>query len=254
MSRRVQYLDGAGLRGDGRRPGEGRKPEIALGSIPGTDGSCVFKSGATVVSASVFGPRHAPFRAEARADEATFSCTVAFSATAGDRRRQVRRNARQTDEVAALVTQALESTLILTNYPNAAIMVALEVNQADGNELASCISAASLALADAGIAMTDLVAGCNAGIIDNVGMCDLTQVEVRSGCPVLHLAVLAHDPAAIVAMSMDSRISDAGVDDMYTHATNGCVDVAAEMQRALKSEVTQRVVQRGTAGFVQMPR
>jgi exosome complex component RRP41 len=253
MTRRQEYIDLAGLRRDGRRANEVRDADIALGCVPNTDGSCLYRSGATAVTASVFGPRHAAFRNEARADQALFSCTVAQSATAAERRRKVKRSTRQTDDMAALVTQALEPVLMLSSYPNASIQVAIEVTQADGNELTACINAASLALADASIAMRDLVVGCNAGILDTTKIVsDLTSNEVRSGCPVVHLAVTARDPSAIVMMSMDARVSDKGVDDMYAGATNGCLAIAGQMQRALKSEVEERVSQRGAAGFLQV--
>uniref|UniRef100_A0A7S1M0E1 Exoribonuclease phosphorolytic domain-containing protein n=1 Tax=Neobodo designis TaxID=312471 RepID=A0A7S1M0E1_NEODS len=253
MARRQEYIDLAGLRRDGRRVKEVRDATITLGCVPNTDGSCLYRSGATSVTASVFGPRHAPFRNEARADQALFACTVAQSATAAERRRKAKRSTRQTDEMAALVTQALEPVLMLGSYPNASITVAVEVTQADGNELTACINAASLALADASVAMRDLVVSCNAGVVDSTHVVsDLTSNEVRSGCPVVHLAVTARDPAAIVMMSMDARVSDRGVDDMYAAATNGCLALAQQMQAALKAEVEERVTQRGAAGFLQV--
>lgn len=255
MSRRVQYIDAAGLRGDGRRPKEARVPSIALGAIPDTDGSCIFTTGSTIVSAAVYGPRAVANRMEARSDEAIFSCKVAFAATAAERRRQARRNNRITDDISGTISQALESSLLLATYPNASVTVAIEVIQADGNELAACITAASVALADAGVAMRDLVVGCTAGIIDGATtVTDLTANEVRSGCPVLHLAVMSQEPTAIVAFSLDARVADTGVDDMYAAATNGCIAVAAVARAALKAEVEQRVAQRGTAGFVQAVR
>lgn len=252
MSRRAQFVDAAGLRGDGRRPAEPRIPTFDLGTLPGTDGSCVFSCGATVVNASVLGPRHGMLRGgDVRSEEASLACRVVFSAVSGERRRQAKRGNRITDEFGAALSQALDEIVLLSNYPNASITVSIEVLQADGNELESCINAASLALANAGVAMKDLVVACSAGVIDGQVVTDLTATEVRSGCPVLHLGVLAHDPTAIVVMSMDARVSDSQLDEMYTEAVNGAISVSAALATTLRADVERRIEQRGVAGFLQ---
>ena len=55
------------------------------------------------------------------------------------------------------MTSALESSVILQKFPKSAIDIYLIVLESDGSVLSSSINAASLALADAGIDMYDLV-------------------------------------------------------------------------------------------------
>ena len=56
--------------------------------------------------------------------------------------------------------ESLEPSLILSDYPRAVIDVFVEVLQADGGSRCAGINAASVALADAGINMRDLVSAC----------------------------------------------------------------------------------------------
>jgi exosome complex component MTR3 len=53
--------------------------------------------------------------------------------------------------------KALESSVILNKFPKSVIDVYLLVLESDGSVLSSAINVASLALADAGIDMYDLV-------------------------------------------------------------------------------------------------
>lgn len=50
--------------------------------------------------------------------------------------------------------------------PRTQIDIYLHVIQSDGGVLPVCINAASLALVEAGVAMSDLVVGCSAGYLD----------------------------------------------------------------------------------------
>ena len=62
---------------------------------------------------------------------------------------------------------------------------ALQVLQADGGMRGACINAATLALADAGIGMRDLVAGCAAGYLDGTPLLDLNHQECTHMPPLL---------------------------------------------------------------------
>lgn len=66
----------------------------------------------------------------------------------------------QEREYSALIQTALESAVLLEHFPKATVDVYVCVLEAAGAEVAAAICAASLALADAGIAMRDLVAAC----------------------------------------------------------------------------------------------
>ena len=57
----------------------------------------------------------------------------------------------------------------------------MEVLQSDGGSRVAGITAASLALADAGINMRDLVVGCSSGIVEGQVVLDLDDAEDKEG-------------------------------------------------------------------------
>jgi exosome complex component RRP41 len=71
--------------------------------------------------------------------------------------------------------------LILEDYPRTAIQIYVEVLQSDGGSRVAGITAASLALADAGINMRDLVVGCAVGKVDDKIVLDLNDTEDKEG-------------------------------------------------------------------------
>ncbi len=69
---------------------------------------------------------------------------------AGNRRQRKGRADRRTTELAGIVRNALEGTILTELFPKAQIDVGLQVLQTDGSVLAACLNAAMLAVADAG--------------------------------------------------------------------------------------------------------
>lgn len=84
-------------------------------------------------------------------------------------------------ELSKVIREALEPAILSTQFPRAAIDVFVEVINAEGGTRTAGITAASLALADAGIPMLDLVAAVAVGKIDGVIVLDLNEVEDMYG-------------------------------------------------------------------------
>lgn len=60
--------------------------------------------------------------------------------------------------MSGVIEKALSPVVLLDRFPKAVVDVYVEVMEAGGSELAAAVTTACLALADAGIEMTDLVA------------------------------------------------------------------------------------------------
>ncbi|KAM9268920.1 exosome complex component MTR3 [Cariama cristata] len=126
-------------------------------------------SGGTKVLCSAWGPREAaePRTAAAAARRggqlvcefrwAPFASRGARFAVRGARRRPGSVDDR---EAAAALQEALEPAVRLARYPRARLTVSALVLQDGGSAVAAAISAAALALADAGVEMYDLAVGC----------------------------------------------------------------------------------------------
>ena len=69
----------------------------------------------------------------------------------------------QTDEekdMSGQMLAALEAAVLAHTFPKSNVDVYCLVLESGGSDLAVCVSAASLALADAGVEMSDLVSAC----------------------------------------------------------------------------------------------
>ncbi len=165
-----------GVRLDGRKPDEIREIEMKVGVISSADGSAMVRFGKTTAVAAVYGPRLLQPRhlqeaeraiIRARYNMAPFS--VADRARPGPDRRSI--------EITKVLRQALEPAIFLEEFPRATIDVYVEIIQADGSTRVTAINAASLALADAGVPMRDLVVGLSGGKVQDTIVLDLNGKE-----------------------------------------------------------------------------
>ena len=84
---------------------------------------------------------------------------------------------RRAIEISKVTRLALEPALFLEEYPRTVVDVYIDIIQADGSTRVTGINAASLALADAGVPMKDLVVALSGGKIDNTLIIDLCGKE-----------------------------------------------------------------------------
>jgi len=84
-------------------------------------------------------------------------------------------------EISKVLKEALEPAVILEKFPRTAIDVYLEVLQADGGTRCAALDAASVALADAGIPMRDMVCSCAAGKAADALILDVNNEEDQAG-------------------------------------------------------------------------
>lgn len=75
---------------------------------------------------------------------------------------------RRSLEVATFIRQTFEPVILTSQFPRSQIDIYVQVFQHDGGILQCAINAATMALIDAGIPMTDYVCACSAGCIDRV--------------------------------------------------------------------------------------
>ncbi len=169
-----------GLRHDGRKPDELRPIKMEVGILYNADGSAYVEYGGTKVLAAVYGPREIHPRHLALPDRALLRCRyhmAPFSTT--DRKSPA--PSRREIELSKVIREALEALVFTDLYPRTTIDVFIEVLQADGGTRTAGLTAASLALADAGIPMRDLVAGVAVGKVDGVLVLDIDEVEDEYG-------------------------------------------------------------------------
>jgi len=137
---------------------------------------------------------------------------------------------RRETEISKVIREALEPALILEDYPRAAIDIFIEVLQADGGSRCAGISAAAVALADAGINMRDMVSACAAGKVDDKIVIDINDTEDKEGgadMPVAYMPNLEK----ITLLQLDGELNSDEFNKCLEEAIRGCLKVH-EIQRS----------------------
>lgn len=193
------------IRVDGRKNDELRPIVAMVGVIPNATGSAFFKIGNTAVYCAVHGPRELHPRHEQDPEKAKLRCyydLLPFSVKERKRPGPDRRSI----ELSWVIEQALAPAIYLEEYPRCAIDIYMDVISADAGTRCASIVAASMALADAGISMRDLVSAVAVGkVCDEIIVDPCSEEEQMEGATDMPLAVLGKDQ--IVLLQMDGRLS-----------------------------------------------
>jgi len=137
-------------------------------------------------------------------------------------------------ELSKVIREALEPAIFLEKYPRTAIDLFIEVLQADGGTRCASISVASLALADAGIPMRDLVAACAAGKADGRLILDLNDLEDKYGEADVPVAFMVN-ANAVTLLQMDGILTPNEFKKAVKMAVDGCREIYAKQKEALKA-------------------
>jgi len=169
-----------GLRHDGRRPDELRPIRMSVGILNKASGSALVEYGETKVLAAVHGPREIPQRHLLLPDRAIIRCRYhMLSFSTHERKSPV--PTRREIELSKVIREALEPVVMSETFPRTAIDVFIEIINADGGTRTAAVTAASLAIADAGIPMKDMVVGVAVGKVEGVLVLDIDEAEDMFG-------------------------------------------------------------------------
>lgn len=170
-----------GRRSDGRLPTEHRPVRMEIGVLSNAEGSALVAYGNTVILAAVYGPREVPQKHLELPDKAILRVRYHMAPFSTSEGRKSPTPSRREVEISKVIRTALEPVVLLERFPRTAIDVYIEVLQADGSTRVTGITAASLALADAGIPMRDLLVGVSIGKVSGTIVVDLNQLEDNYG-------------------------------------------------------------------------
>lgn len=162
---------------DGRQFNETRPIEAKAGIIKRADGSAMFRMGKTVAYAAVYGPRNLfpKFLQNPREGIIRVHYAMMPFSSKGERIRPG--SNRRSKEISMVTEKALLPVLNLEEFPNAVVDVFIQFPQTDAGTRCAGICAASIALADAGIPMKDMVGAVAVGRVDEQVLVDLNYNE-----------------------------------------------------------------------------
>ncbi|MBN1502867.1 exosome complex exonuclease Rrp41 [Candidatus Woesearchaeota archaeon] len=194
-------------RSDGRKFDELRPIEAKLGVIARADGSAYFKIGNTEAYAAVYGPRDLYPRFLQNPEKGVLRCSYGMMAFAGSGDRVRPGPSRRSTEISTVTQRALSPVIDLDEFPNAVVDVYIQLSQTDAGSRCAGICAASMALADAGIVMKDMVAAVAVGKIDKTMIVDLDYEEEAFEGEVADIPIaIIPSSGEYTLLQMDGRI------------------------------------------------
>jgi exosome complex component RRP41 len=184
-----KLIDDSGIRLDGRKWDQLRPIKLEVGTLKNADGSASIEWGKNKIIAAVYGPKEVHPKHQALPDRALVRSRYHMAPFSVDERKNPAPSRREI-EISKVIREALEPAVVAEDYPRTAIEVWVEVLQSDGGSRVAGITAASLALADAGINMRDLVVGCSCGLVEGQVVADLDDTEDKEGSGDMPVAIM----------------------------------------------------------------
>ncbi|MCL2477418.1 exosome complex exonuclease Rrp41 [Candidatus Bathycorpusculum sp.] len=229
-----KLIDKKGIRGDGRKADELRSVKLQVGVLPNADGSAYIEHGKNKILAAAFGPREMHPKHLAQADRMVLRCRYHMAPFSVQERKSPAPSRREV-ELSKVIKESLEPALFLELYPRTGVDVFVEVLQADGGTRCASITAAALAIADAGVPMKDLVVACAAGKVDDTVVVDLYDAEDKLGSADVPVAYMPN-LNAVTLLQMDGVLSPDEFEQAVNMAMEGCKKIYTMQKEALKTK------------------
>lgn len=224
-------INSEGLRHDGRKADELRHVKIEVGVLKNADGSSYIQFGKNKIMVAVYGPKEVHPKHSALPDRSLLRCRYHMSPFSTDERKNPAPSRREI-EISKVIREALQPSLMLEDYPRTAIDVYVEILQSDGGSRCASICAASVALADAGINMRDLVVGCAAGKVAGQVVLDVDDTEDKEGQADLPIAIMPNTNQ-VTLLQLDGQLNDEEFTKAFNWALEGCKKIYQLQRQAL---------------------
>ena len=217
---------------------------IKTGVISQAAGSAYVEFDKTKVMCGVYGPRQGGKMGGATNDRGRVEVDVKLAtfATPGARGKTGQGDAER--EFSSLVLRALEGAIIAETFPKTSVDVYATVIEAGGAELSATVAAASAALAQAGVAMRDLVSACSVSRVTEGGaegndeglstlLLDPTAAEEEAADGAVTIAHMSTGGEATQIVVTGEWEVDA-LDEAMQLAASGCARVDQALREVLR--------------------
>lgn len=238
MESDIKLIDDDGKRLDGRNADELRKIKIEAGVLHRAEGSCYLEWGGNKVVAAVYGPREALPRHTQNPLKAVIKAKYNMAAFSVDDRKRPGPD-RRSREISKVISEALDKVILTEKFPRASIDVNIEVLEAEAGTRCAGLTAAGVALADAGIPMKDIPVSCAAGKIGSETkdgkktgghvVLDLGKQEDNFGDADLPIAISPRS-GEILLLQMDGHLTLEEFDKALELAIKGC-NIVSKLQK-----------------------
>jgi exosome complex component RRP41 len=238
-------LSPEGLRIDGRKLDELRPIRIEAGALRQADGSAFVEWGANKVMAAVYGPREVHPRHLQQNNKAVIQCRYNMAAFSVDERKRPGLD-RRSQEISKVIAEAFESVVFAEEFPRTSIDIYIEVLQANAGTRCAGLVAASVALADAGIPMVDLLPAVAVGKIGGAIALDLKKEEDNFGEADLPMALVPQS-GRLVLLQMEGHMTEEELARSLDLGVQGCREIYEKMKQALRERYAIHPAQEASA-------
>lgn len=219
---------------DGRGVEELRPMEAKVGVVKNADGSAMFKIGKTTAIAAVYGPRelHPKFLQNPQTGILRVDYNMLPFSGHGERVRPG--GSRRSKEISMVMANALLPVLDLKEWPNSVVDVFVDLPQTDAGTRCAALCAASMALADAGLLMKDMVTAIAIGKVEDKIVVDLNYEEdsYEHGSDIA-IAMLP-GTGKITLLQMDGQITPEDLKEVFAKAEAACKKILKVQKAALQ--------------------
>lgn len=217
---------------------ETRPIEAKVGVIPRADGSAYFKIGNTVAFAAVYGPRNLHPKFLQDPTKGILRCNYNMMPFSSSGERVKPGGSRRSKEISLVTVKALLPVLDLQEYPNSVVDVFIELPQTEAGSRCAGICAASMALADAGLLMKDLVAAVSVGRVDDKIVVDLDYSEESyPDGPVADIPIaMMPNSGKVTLLQMDGEVTKEMLMEALEKGKKALMDIYAVQCKALKEK------------------
>jgi exosome complex component RRP41 len=223
-----------GKRLDGRGLEDFRPISTDVCVLKRAEGSATFSFGNTRALAAVFGPKIVHPRHIEDPQQAVMKCR--YSMIPFSTKERIRPGpSRRASEISMVLREALSNVVFFKDYPKTLINVYVEIMQADGTTRCAGLNAASLAMADAGIPMKNLVTSCSVGKLDGEIIVDVAGLEDNYGDVDMATAMIGNEDK-FVLLQMDGIITKEELRKMLGYARKGCAEIFEKQKQILKEK------------------
>ncbi len=222
-----------GRRIDGRGADDMRAVRIEVGVVGEADGSAFIEWGGNKIICGVYGPRECIPKHDSSPYHAIIKCRYMMSPFASLEEHSKSGPSRRSTELSKVIREVFENLIISEKFPNTQIDIYIDVLQAEGGTRTASITAAAVALANAGIPMKDMVSAVAIGKADGHLLLDLGKIEDNFGESDTTIA-LSNKDKKILLLQMDGLLTRDEIKRVLEMSEGACSKLHQKQADALK--------------------
>ena len=188
--------------------------------------------GGNKILASVYGPRETYIRRLLKPNTGVIKVRYNMAPFSVDDRKRPGPD-RRSNEISKIAADALRPALMLESFPRSMVDISIEIIEAEGGTRCAGITAAAVALADAGIPMRDIPVGCAAGKMNGDIVLDLSEKEDKEGQADVPIVILPRT-GEITLLQADGKLTEDEFEEALDLAMEGCMRISKIQEEALK--------------------